>query len=74
MHDTGEHGSVTSWLTAITVAQGEAETAWRNLWERLAAVRQAAAGTGRPRAGRTGASARAIAERWQQLSGGEATS
>jgi len=43
MYDTGEHGSVTDWLTTISDAHGEADTAWRSLWERYAPVMQALA-------------------------------
>jgi hypothetical protein len=43
MHDTNEHGSVTAWLTTITISQGEADTAWRNLWDRYAPAVQALA-------------------------------
>jgi len=43
MHDTGEHGSVTAWLTTLTVSQGEADTAWRKLWHRYAPAMQALA-------------------------------
>lgn len=43
MHDSDEHGSVTAWLTTITVSPDAAETAWRNRWDRYAPARQAMA-------------------------------
>lgn len=43
MHDSDEHGSVTAWLKTITVSPGEADTAWRNLWERYAPAMRALA-------------------------------
>lgn len=43
MHDSGEHGSVTAWLTTLNVTRGEADTAWRNVWDRYAPTMQALA-------------------------------